>query len=69
MQVTEDDKAKASGIALAAVGLILSKFSLLAAVLAGGAAVYSGKIRIVKWMFEPYVSMYPLGLIINVPLV
>ncbi len=40
---SEDDKAKASGIALAAVGLIVSKFSLLIAVLAGGAAVYAGK--------------------------
>ena len=40
---SEDDKAKASGIALATAGLILSKFSLLVAVLAGGAAVYAGE--------------------------
>jgi hypothetical protein len=40
---SEDDKAKASGIALATVGLIFSKFSLLVAVLAGGAAVYAGE--------------------------
>jgi hypothetical protein len=40
---SEDDKAKASGIALATVGLVVSKFSLLFAVLAGGAAVYAGK--------------------------
>ena len=41
---SEDDKAKAAGIAAATVGLILSKFSLLFAVLAGGAAVYAGKL-------------------------
>ena len=40
---TEDDRAKASGIALATVGLVFSKFSLLVAVLAGGAAVYAGE--------------------------
>jgi hypothetical protein len=42
---SEDDKAKAAGIALATVGLIVSKFSLLVAVLAGGAAVYAGKFQ------------------------
>jgi hypothetical protein len=45
---SEDDKAKASGIALATVGLIVSKFSLLIAVLAGGAAVYAGKFKAAK---------------------
>jgi hypothetical protein len=38
---TEDEKAKASGIAFAVVGLIVSKFSLLIAVLLGGGAVYA----------------------------
>ncbi|EKX42192.1 hypothetical protein GUITHDRAFT_88180, partial [Guillardia theta CCMP2712] len=41
---SEDDKAKASGIALAVVGLIFSKFSILVAVLAGGAGVYCAKL-------------------------
>ncbi len=39
---TEDEKAKASGIAFAVVGLVASKFSLLVAVLLGGGAVYAG---------------------------
>ncbi len=39
---TEDEKAKASGIAFAIVGLIASKFSILVAVLLGGGAVYAG---------------------------
>jgi hypothetical protein len=41
---TEDEKAKASGIAFAVVGLIVSKFSLLIAVLLGGGAVYAGNL-------------------------
>jgi len=39
---SEDDKAKASGVAAALIGLILSGFSPLIAVLLGGAAVYAG---------------------------
>eukprot|EP00960_Hanusia_phi_P009215 266236-Hanusia_phi.AAC.2 len=42
---SEDDKAKAAGIALAVVGLIASKFSILVAVLAGGAGVYCGMLE------------------------
>eukprot|EP00961_Rhodomonas_salina_P242016 3269529-Rhodomonas_salina.1 len=41
---SEDDKAKAAGIAVGVVGLIFSKFSILVGILAGGAAVYSGKL-------------------------
>jgi Mn2+/Fe2+ NRAMP family transporter len=41
---SEDDKAKASGIAFALVGLFASGFSVFAAVLAGGAAVYAAKL-------------------------
>ena len=39
---SEDDKAKASGVALALVGFIASGFSVFAAVLAGGAGIYAG---------------------------
>lgn len=41
---SEDDKAKAAGIAFATVGLFTSGFSVFAAVLAGGAAVYAAKL-------------------------
>jgi len=41
---SEDDKAKASGAAIALVGLITSGFSVFAAVLAGGAAIYAAKL-------------------------
>jgi hypothetical protein len=41
---SEDDKAKAAGIAFAVVGLFASGFSVFAAVLAGGAAVYAAKL-------------------------
>eukprot|EP00281_Chroomonas_sp_CCMP1168_P031957 CAMPEP_0206244614 /NCGR_PEP_ID=MMETSP0047_2-20121206/18255_1 /ASSEMBLY_ACC=CAM_ASM_000192 /TAXON_ID=195065 /ORGANISM="Chroomonas mesostigmatica_cf, Strain CCMP1168" /LENGTH=164 /DNA_ID=CAMNT_0053669853 /DNA_START=24 /DNA_END=518 /DNA_ORIENTATION=- len=41
---TEDEKAKASGIACAVAGLIFSKFSILIAVLVGGGAVYCAKL-------------------------
>eukprot|EP00286_Rhodomonas_abbreviata_P010017 CAMPEP_0181320018 /NCGR_PEP_ID=MMETSP1101-20121128/17891_1 /TAXON_ID=46948 /ORGANISM="Rhodomonas abbreviata, Strain Caron Lab Isolate" /LENGTH=162 /DNA_ID=CAMNT_0023427677 /DNA_START=36 /DNA_END=524 /DNA_ORIENTATION=+ len=44
MEASEDDKAKASGIAVAVVGLIVSKFSLLIGILMGGAAVYAAKL-------------------------
>ena len=39
---SEDDKAKAAGVAAALIGLIVSGFSPLIAVLFGGAAVYAG---------------------------
>ena len=39
---TEDEKAKASGVAFAIIGLIATKFSLIGAVLLGGGAVYCG---------------------------
>lgn len=39
---SEDDKAKAAGVAAAILGLILSGFSPLIAVVVGGAAVYAG---------------------------
>lgn len=41
---SEDDKAKAAGIAFATFGLFASGFSIFAAVLAGGAAVYAAKL-------------------------
>ena len=39
---SEDDKAKASGAALALVGFVASGFSVFAAVLAGGLGIYAG---------------------------
>lgn len=39
---SEDDKAKAAGVAAALIGLVVSGFSPLIAVLFGGAAVYAG---------------------------
>ena len=42
---SEDDKAKAAGVAAALIGLIVSGFSPLIAVLFGGAAVYAGVSR------------------------
>eukprot|EP00802_Teleaulax_amphioxeia_P029161 Tamp_31144.p1 GENE.Tamp_31144~~Tamp_31144.p1 ORF type:complete len:164 (+),score=51.36 Tamp_31144:46-492(+) len=41
---SEDDKAKASGAALALVGFVASGFSVFAAVLAGGLGIYAAKL-------------------------
>jgi len=40
---SEDDKAKASGVALALIGFVASGFSVFFAVLAGGLGIYAGK--------------------------
>ena len=40
---SEDDKAKAAGVALFFVGLVWSGFSVFVGVLAGGAAIYAGQ--------------------------
>ena len=46
---SEDDKAKASGVAAAVIGLILSGFSPLIGVVLGGAAVYAGATPPLHW--------------------
>ena len=40
---SEDDKAKASGVALALFGFVASGFSVFFAVLAGGLGIYAGE--------------------------
>ena len=55
---TEDDKAKAAGIAFATVGLVFSKFSLLVAVLAGGAAVYAGEQFVPSMIFPWFAQIF-----------